>query len=64
MKKFWWGIFFGALIGLLLLAPDSNFSNQVRYVFYALQDTVVALLDGATKAAGGLADGVDNFDKL
>lgn len=33
MKKFWWGIFFGALIGVLLLAPESNFSNRVRELF-------------------------------
>lgn len=29
-KKFWWGIFFGALIGVLLLLPESNFSYRVR----------------------------------
>ncbi len=64
MKKFWWGIFFGALIGVLLLAPESNFSNRVRELFYTLQDSVVAVLDAATQATGGIADGVDNFDKL
>jgi serine phosphatase RsbU (regulator of sigma subunit) len=58
MKKFWWGIFFGALIGVLLLAPESNFSNRVRDLFYTLQDTVVVLLDGVTDAASGVADGV------
>ena len=64
MKKFWWGIFFGIVIGVLLLAPDSNFSNQVRYLFFALQDSVVAVLDAATQAAGGMADGVSNLNRL
>lgn len=58
MKKFWWGIFFGALIGVLLLAPESNFSNRVRDLFYTLQHSVVAVLDAATEAASGVSDGV------
>lgn len=58
MKKFWWGIFFGALIGVLLLAPESNFSNRVRDLFYTLQGSVVAVLDAATEATSGIADGV------
>lgn len=58
MKKFWWGIFFGALIGVLLLAPESNFSNRARDLFYTLQYSVVAVLDAATEAASGIADGV------
>jgi hypothetical protein len=64
MKKFWWGIFFGALIGVLLLAPESNFSHQVRNLFYTLQDSVVAILDAATQATSGVADGVDNLNRL
>ena len=64
MKKFWWGIFFGALIGVLLLAPESNFSLQVRNLFYTLQDSVVAILDAATQATIGVADGVDNLNRL
>ncbi|MGI9434197.1 MAG: hypothetical protein ACR2Q4_05100 [Geminicoccaceae bacterium] len=61
MKKFWWGIFFGILVGVLLLAPDSNFSSNVRELFYRLQETVVVLLDGVTQAASGVADGVHNL---
>ena len=34
MKKFWWGIFFAALISVLLLAPESNFSNRIRDFWY------------------------------
>lgn len=45
MKKLWWGVFFAALIGALLLAPESNFSNQARDVFYTLQDSFVAWLE-------------------
>lgn len=48
LKKFWWGIFFGALIGVLLLAPDSSFSHRIRDVFYTLQDSAVAVLDIAS----------------
>jgi len=61
MKKFWWGIFFGALIGVLLLAPDSNVSFMVRDLFYQLQDTVVAVLDGVTDLTRGVADGVSEL---
>jgi len=64
MKKFWWGIFFGALIGVLLLAPESNFSNRVRDLFFTLQDSVVAVLDAATQATSGVADGVNRLDRL
>lgn len=64
MKKFWWGVFFGALIGVLLLAPESNFSNRVRDLFYTLQDSVVAVLDAATQATRGAADGIHNLDKI
>jgi hypothetical protein len=45
MRKFWWGVFFAALIGVLLLAPESNFSNRIRELFYTLQDSFVAWLD-------------------
>ncbi|MGI9449890.1 MAG: hypothetical protein ACR2QH_04510 [Geminicoccaceae bacterium] len=61
MKKFWWGIFFGALIGVLLLAPDSKVSYMVRDLFYQLQDTVVAVLDGVTDLTRGVADGVSEL---
>lgn len=44
-KKFWWGIFFGGLIGVLLLAPESNFSSRVRDFFYTLQYSFVAWLE-------------------
>ena len=37
LKKFWWGIFFGSLIGVLLLAPEINFSNRVRDFFFTPQ---------------------------
>ncbi|MGI9507931.1 MAG: hypothetical protein ACR2QJ_01110 [Geminicoccaceae bacterium] len=57
MKKFWWGIFFGVVIGVLLLAPESNFSHQVRQLFFTLKGSMVAVLDAATQAAGGIADG-------
>ena len=45
MKKFWWAVLFGVVIALLLLAPDSNFSNQIRYLFFELQDSVVDWLE-------------------
>ena len=39
MKKFWWGIFFGTLIGILLLLPDSKISYRIREIFYVAQYT-------------------------
>lgn len=64
MKRFWWGIFFGVVIGVLLLAPESNFSYRVRELFFTLQSSIVAVLDAATQATGGMADGVDNLNRL
>lgn len=49
MKRLWWGIFFAALIGVPILAPESNFSYQLRNLFLTLQDSVVAILDAVTK---------------
>ena len=64
MKRFWWGIFFGVVIGVLLLASESNFSYRVRELFFTLQGSIVAVLDAATQATGGMADGVDNLNRL
>jgi hypothetical protein len=57
MRKFWWGIFFGALIGVLLLAPESYFSERLRGLFWTLQDSVVAVFDAAGTAFRSLGDG-------
>lgn len=40
--KFWWGAFFTALISVLAFAPESNFSNRIRELFYTLWDSYVA----------------------
>lgn len=40
MTKLWWGIFLGALVGTILLAPDSNFANRVGQLFYILQESI------------------------
>lgn len=42
MKKLWWGIFVLALIAVLWLAPENNFSRRVWELFYTLRDSVVA----------------------
>lgn len=39
--KFWWGIFFGALLGATLLAPESNFANRTHELFYTLRDSLL-----------------------
>ena len=44
-KKWWWGAFFGTVAVVLLQFPESNFSNRVRYLCYALQDSLVAWLE-------------------
>ena len=36
MKKVWWGIFFGALVGVIILAPESAFSNNFRELLIVL----------------------------
>lgn len=64
MKKFWWGIFFGALIGVLLLAPDSNFSANMRDLFKTAQYTVADVLFAATEATGRVAQGVEGGGKF
>ena len=47
MRKFWWGIFFAALISVLLLAPESNFANRVRDLFYSIQYALADIADAA-----------------
>ena len=44
MKKFWWSVFFGALFGILLLFPETNFSYQVFNLAHALQLSVVQII--------------------
>jgi hypothetical protein len=45
------------LIGVLLLAPESYFSERLRGLFWTLQDSVVAVFDAAGTAFRSLGDG-------
>lgn len=41
-KVSWWAVFIGALLGVLLLAPDSNFAHNLRDLFLAFQESIAA----------------------
>ncbi len=53
MKKFWWGVFFGTLLGAVILAPESQFSQEVRTLFSSLRNSAGAFFD---KAGSGAQD--------
>jgi hypothetical protein len=59
MRNFWWGVALGALIGVILLAPDSEFSFRIRELFATLTDSVVAILVAAGDATIGLAEDIN-----
>lgn len=44
MKKFWWSVFFGALFGILLLFPETNFSYRFFNLAHTLQLSVVQII--------------------
>lgn len=44
MKKFWWSVFFGALFGILLLFPETNFSYRFFNLAHTLQLNVVQII--------------------
>ena len=46
-KKFWWGVLLGVLLGGVILAPESQFSQEVRTLFSSLRNSAGTLFDTA-----------------
>ncbi|MDH3663791.1 MAG: hypothetical protein OEU92_27890 [Alphaproteobacteria bacterium] len=44
VKRIFWSFSVTWLLGILLLAPESNFSNRLRELFYTIQDSIVGIL--------------------
>ena len=50
-KKFWWGVLFGVLLGGVILAPDSQFSQEVRTLFSSLRNSAGTFFDTAGRGS-------------
>jgi hypothetical protein len=50
-KKFWWGVLFGVLLGGVVLAPDSQFSQEVKTLFSSLRNSAGTLFDTAGRGS-------------
>ena len=50
-KNFWWGVVLGTLLGGVLLAPDSQFSQEVRTLFSSLRNSAGTFFDTAGRGS-------------
>ena len=50
-KKFWWGVLLGVLLGGVLLAPDSQFSQEVRTLFSSLRNSAGTFFETAGRGS-------------
>jgi len=50
-KKFWLGVLLGALLGGVILAPESQFSAEIRTLFSSLRNSAGTLFDTAGRGS-------------
>lgn len=55
-KKFWWGVLLGVLLGGVILAPESQFSQEVRTLFSSLRNSAGTLFQTAGSGAQDVGD--------
>jgi len=50
-KKFWWGVIFGVLLGGVILAPDSQFAQEMKTLFTSLRNSAGTFFETAGSGA-------------
>jgi hypothetical protein len=50
-KKFWLGVLLGSLLGGVLLAPDSQFSQEVKTLFSSLRNSAGTFFNTAGRGS-------------
>ena len=58
MKKFWWGVLVGVLLGTIFLSDQSDFGSAAQEFFSQARNTIGILFSAAGEGTKDLGEGV------